>query len=157
MPFLHERIGSSAPRRPRLLTPTQAQMRARPVQGPRRIDRGVERERLVLRERWIEVGLLGDVPGARERARRLARDRPAEHRDRSVQRPQQAEQQADRRGLARAVGPEEPIHRAGGYAEGEIADLERFAGTVVQVPDLDGAAHATFTSSSRSIAWTKSL
>ena len=51
---------------------------------------------------------------------------------------QQAEQHGDGRGLAGAVAAQQPEHRAGRDAEGQIVDGDDLAVHLAQVPDVDG-------------------
>src|SRR5699024_12019330 len=65
----------------------------------------------------------------------------------------QPEQHADRGRLAGAVGPEEAVHTAGGYAQVEFVDGELVAEAFGQAMGLDGRfAHATACSRSTGTA-----
>ena len=84
-----------------------------------------EVERLFRGERRPERGLARDVRDPAVRGNRIAPRVDAEQRRRARGRPVQAEQAADRRGLARAVGPEESVDLAGRDAKVETVERER--------------------------------
>jgi hypothetical protein len=56
-------------------------------------------------------------------------------------RAQQAEQDADRRGLARPVGSQEAVHLAGGDLEVEAVERLRVAEGLAQIRDRDRGRH----------------
>jgi hypothetical protein len=62
-------------------------------------------------------------------------------RDASGLRLEQAKHQSNRRGLAGAVGSQEPVDRARGDPEIEMIEQERFPGPVGEVLCLDGVRH----------------
>ena len=100
---------------------------------------GVETEHLVGREPGLVPEQLGQV--ADPAARLAVPDPTTEHRPLARRRPRQAEQQLDRRRLARPVGAEEAEHLAGLDVQVERVERHGPAVDLAQRVGLDGGGH----------------
>src|SRR5207253_3919033 len=124
----------------------------RPRAIPPWIEGGLEIDQLANRQRRVEMRLLRDVPDLAEDAGVLLWHRKAEHRDAAAQRTEQAKDQSNRGGLARAIRAEKSVDRPGRDVEIEFFDLEILPGAIMQTVDVDGVVHVVFAPSSVSRA-----
>src|SRR5205823_1185571 len=109
---------------------------------------------LAARERGPQRDIAGHVGEPPVQLHRLAPGVAPEQDSAAGIGPQEPEQDADRRGLARAVGPEEPVHLAGRHGEVEPVQCLRVPEGLVEPGDLDGRPHALHATPSRASAQT---
>ena len=112
-----------------------------------------ELERLRAGQRRPQERLAGDVGDAAVRRHRLAPGVDPEQLGATRGRPVQAEQQPDRRRLARAVRPEVAVHLALGDLKVERVERERVAVALGQLGGADGGHLATPTLGARAARW----